>query len=71
MTTNSNPNRVLRGGSWNNSARFCRSAYRDYYGPDYRSQSIGFRPVLKPNGETEEALTHRADDFVEFVLASL
>lgn len=35
--------RVLRGGSWLNLGRFCRSAYRNSYDPSYRSNGIGFR----------------------------
>ena len=38
--------RVLRGGSWNHSGRYCRSAYRYYNDPSYRSYSIGFRLVV-------------------------
>ncbi|MEL7474916.1 MAG: formylglycine-generating enzyme family protein [Cyanobacteria bacterium J06555_12] len=37
--------RVLRGGSWFSLPRFCRSANRDWYGPDLRSYVIGFRVV--------------------------
>jgi formylglycine-generating enzyme required for sulfatase activity len=39
-------NRVLRGGSWSNSARICRVATRSYYSPDYRRSGIGFRLAL-------------------------
>jgi formylglycine-generating enzyme required for sulfatase activity len=35
--------RVVRGGSWNSSARICRSAYRDAFMPDYRVYLLGFR----------------------------
>ena len=38
--------RVLRGGSWNRSARLCRVSYRYYYDPDYRSNSLGLRLAL-------------------------
>jgi len=34
---------VRRGGSWSSVARFCRSANRDYFGPDQRSGLLGFR----------------------------
>jgi formylglycine-generating enzyme required for sulfatase activity len=37
--------RVLRGGSWNNVASYCRSAYRYVYRPDARYGSNGFRVV--------------------------
>ena len=37
--------RVLRGGSWYSYARFCRSAYRDSYTPDFRLINLGFRLV--------------------------
>ena len=35
--------RVLRGGSWLNGGRYCRSAIRSYYSPDYAYDAIGFR----------------------------
>jgi formylglycine-generating enzyme required for sulfatase activity/serine/threonine protein kinase len=38
--------RVLRGGSWNNSGHLCRSARRNKYAPDFKSDTIGFRIVL-------------------------
>lgn len=37
--------RVVRGGSWQDSAKYCRSAYRNGYPPDKRSPDIGFRLV--------------------------
>jgi formylglycine-generating enzyme required for sulfatase activity len=39
--------RVLRGGSWFNYARGCRSAYRINPAPSYRGYNIGFRLVLQ------------------------
>jgi len=39
--------RVLRGGSWNNSGHLCRSARRNKYAPDFKSEAIGFRIVLQ------------------------
>ena len=35
--------RVVRGGGWLSSARFCRSAYRFGRGPDYRVTYFGLR----------------------------
>jgi len=42
-------NRVIRGGSWNNSARNCRSAYRNGNDPGNRRNNLGFRLVLAPS----------------------
>jgi formylglycine-generating enzyme required for sulfatase activity/serine/threonine protein kinase len=39
--------RVLRGGSWQNHARLCRSACRDRAGVAYRSLNAGFRVVME------------------------
>lgn len=38
--------RVLRGGSWNDLPRYCRSGYRNKYVPTYREFNAGFRLVL-------------------------
>jgi len=35
--------RVVRGGSWNDGAKSCRSAYRSYNRPSDRDNYIGFR----------------------------
>lgn len=37
--------RCRRGGAWNDSAEFCRSAFRLRYEPERRSDHIGFRVV--------------------------
>ena len=34
---------VVRGGSWNNNARNCRSAYRNRNEPANRNDNLGFR----------------------------
>jgi formylglycine-generating enzyme required for sulfatase activity len=39
----SGTNRVLRGGSWNNDARNCRSANRNNGHPGNRNDNLGFR----------------------------
>ncbi len=46
--TTKNQHRVLRGGSWNYSPEYCRSAYRRYFTPDYRLYYSGFRVVRTP-----------------------
>ena len=38
--------RVCRGGGWNGSARYCRSAFRNYYTPSFRDNGLGLRLVL-------------------------
>ena len=40
--------RMLRGGSWDNSGRNCRSALRNGNSPVTRNINIGFRLVLVP-----------------------
>lgn len=46
-TSGGNHNRrVVRGGSWNNSGRNCRSALRSNFRPGVRYNVIGFRIVL-------------------------
>jgi len=42
--------RLLRGGSWNNHPRYCRSAYRSRYLPATRSYILGFRVCCLPQG---------------------
>ena len=38
--------RVLRGGSWGGSARFCRVSSRDHINPGLRNLNLGFRLCL-------------------------
>jgi len=42
--------RLLRGGSWSSSPRYCRSACRGRSDPDYRNDLIGFRVCCLPPG---------------------
>jgi sulfatase modifying factor 1 len=37
--------RVTRGGAWSTQPKFCRSAFRDWHEPGYRSDCVGFRVV--------------------------
>ncbi|CAN5259034.1 hypothetical protein BH23VER1_BH23VER1_32550 [soil metagenome] len=39
--------RAIRGGSWGNSARECRSAYRSRSLPGLRIAGLGFRAALR------------------------
>jgi formylglycine-generating enzyme required for sulfatase activity len=39
--------KVLRGGSWYDYPRSCRSAIRFYYNPEYRNYGVGFRVVCE------------------------
>ncbi|NET57046.1 MAG: formylglycine-generating enzyme family protein [Symploca sp. SIO2E6] len=43
---NDNHYRLLRGGSWGNLPRNCRSADRYGYGSDYRFSKFGFRVAV-------------------------
>ncbi len=45
--------RVIRGGSWNDEARFCRSAFRFRLGPVNRDVSLGFR-CARVQGEPDK-----------------
>ncbi|MGH1364909.1 MAG: SUMF1/EgtB/PvdO family nonheme iron enzyme [Calditrichia bacterium] len=40
--------RIVRGGSWRNSAQDCRSANRNRGNPDDRNNGVGFRLVFVP-----------------------
>ncbi|MCY2992494.1 MAG: formylglycine-generating enzyme family protein [Planctomycetota bacterium] len=42
--------RVLRGGSWLSSGRYCGSAYRYGYDPDERGERNGFRVAVVRSG---------------------
>ncbi|MCR4575848.1 MAG: SUMF1/EgtB/PvdO family nonheme iron enzyme [Lentisphaeria bacterium] len=44
----SGPFRVLRGGTWDYFARYCRSADRFHSGPSYGGYIVGFRLALAP-----------------------
>lgn len=46
--SSSRSSRVLRGGSWHNRPRHCRSADRYSYTPGNTRNDIGFRVVLSP-----------------------
>ncbi|WP_020469450.1 bifunctional serine/threonine-protein kinase/formylglycine-generating enzyme family protein [Zavarzinella formosa] len=39
--------KALRGGSWNNSGHLCRSAKRNKYRSQFKSETIGFRVICE------------------------
>jgi formylglycine-generating enzyme required for sulfatase activity/serine/threonine protein kinase len=45
--SDSGSSRVMRGGSWNLGAGYCRSESRNYEIPSYRFQNLGFRLLLE------------------------
>jgi hypothetical protein len=48
--------RVIRGGSWDNDAERCRSAYRRRIEPDDRLDYLGFRvPQFRPASQQESS----------------
>src|SRR5262249_47320490 len=51
--------RVLRGGSWADSADSCRSAFRFHKPADYKDDRIGFRCVKAARGKR---ITETIDD---------
>lgn len=64
---NSGEYHAARGGSWGISASCCRSSYRDYGTPDYRSYYVGLRLVLsesytnKPDNKTDKKDNNELD----------
>ena len=47
LSSDESKHRLLRGGSWDLTAEYCRSAYRYLGTPDGRDHSIGFRVVCR------------------------
>jgi formylglycine-generating enzyme required for sulfatase activity len=47
LSEEENAERILRGGSWDDYPRYCRSASRDLITPDYASYYVGFRVVCQ------------------------
>jgi formylglycine-generating enzyme required for sulfatase activity len=47
---NSEKSRLLRGGSWYDFPRYCRSAYRRPDRPGHANNDVGFRVVCLPQG---------------------
>jgi formylglycine-generating enzyme required for sulfatase activity len=43
LTDNKEAGRIARGGSWLYFPRYCRSAFRYFYTPDFRFYDLGFR----------------------------
>lgn len=63
MTTQAGPNRVIRGGSWNNNAVNLRSANRNNDDPGKRNSNVGLRLVSTRNRQegssTDYPCVHR------------
>ena len=49
-TSNGNPHRIARGGSWRNIPLYCRSASRHSFKPDYDNANVGLRVVYVVDG---------------------
>ena len=45
VTDGNSDRRLMRGGSWGNNPRRCRSACRNYYAPGDQNSNLGFRAV--------------------------
>jgi TonB family protein len=56
MGASSGPYRVLRGGSWNGYANFCRAACRNGSNPDSWDYNCGFRLVLPVEDESKSEI---------------
>jgi formylglycine-generating enzyme required for sulfatase activity len=52
--------RVIRGGSWDDGARYCRCAVRGRGGPGFRSHDLGFRCARAQVGEQEQGQAGRS-----------
>jgi len=50
LSNNDAKTRVIRGGSWKNSSRLCRCAYRSWNPQDGRGNLLGFRVALSLSG---------------------
>lgn len=56
---------MLRGASWYYYPRFCRSAYRHHYLPDYVGSDVGFRVVCPaPQRAVLPTLLNRLKSFL-------
>ena len=53
--------RVLRGGSWNNSARYCESSDRSRDSPSCRGSNLGFRLCATQSPAAEETHAESAE----------
>ena len=62
-TAPENPRRVVRGGSWIDSARNCRAADRIRLAPDDRGRLFGFRVCLVPGpGQAQRSGATRTEE---------
>ena len=63
--------RVFRGGSWDDPARYCRSAIRGRYDPAFRDDNLGFRfartnpqPFYPSEPELPKEVTQKLCDYL-------
>jgi formylglycine-generating enzyme required for sulfatase activity len=58
-------NRVVRGGSWRDRPKYCRSAYRYAYPPYQKVFNVGFRVIIEPGDKpvrvSNEAVTRKGE----------
>jgi formylglycine-generating enzyme required for sulfatase activity len=40
--------KIIRGGGWYQKSKYQRSAYRSYYKPGVKRNSLGFRLIARP-----------------------
>ena len=53
---NTDTNRLLRGGNWNNNSNNCRGSQRNNNNPNNANNNIGFRAVSTPRLELSQVI---------------
>ena len=53
---NTDTNRLLRGGNWNNNSNNCRGSQRNNNNPNNANNNIGFRAVSTPRLELRQEI---------------
>jgi formylglycine-generating enzyme required for sulfatase activity len=60
------PSQLLRGGSWINNRRICRSAYRNRFQPGNACDDIGFRVVCSPQEQPPPPVQLRGGSWYDY-----